>query len=262
MVTLRINCMGVYVQQLQFLLNKFAYNLKEDGVFGRKTYEAVIDFQTRNGLKPDGIVGQKTWSKLGESCMGTSITEAQFEEAARIIGCDTAAVKAVQKVETNSRGGFFEPGKPAILFEGHIFWKQLKNVGINPETVQKSHPSICFPKWDKSHYLGGIREYERLEEAKSVNEEAALKSASYGMFQIMGFNFEACGCRDVFEMVKLSSESEFEQLKLFINFIKSNGLGRHMINHNWAAFAKAYNGPGYADNKYDIKLEQAYKEYC
>lgn len=51
--------MGVYVQQLQFLLNKFAYNLKEDGVFGRKTYEAVIDFQTRNGLKSDGIVGQK-----------------------------------------------------------------------------------------------------------------------------------------------------------------------------------------------------------
>ena len=38
----------------------------EDGIFGLKTYDAVIEFQTENGLEVDGIVGQKTWAKLWE----------------------------------------------------------------------------------------------------------------------------------------------------------------------------------------------------
>ena len=57
-------------------------------------------------------------------------------------------------------------------------------------------------KWDKSKYLGGVHEYKRLELAKEIDEECALKSASWGMFQIMGFNHLYCGCKDVFEFVK------------------------------------------------------------
>lgn len=35
-----------------------------DGIFGRKTEEAVKAFQQRNGLAADGIVGPKTWSVM------------------------------------------------------------------------------------------------------------------------------------------------------------------------------------------------------
>ena len=37
---------------------------KIDGVFGYKTREAVISFQTKNGLTVDGIIGQATWNAL------------------------------------------------------------------------------------------------------------------------------------------------------------------------------------------------------
>lgn len=76
-------------------------------------------------------------------------------------------------------------------------YKEIKNkFGLDKAVAaQKSYPTICFPKWDKSKYLGGAHEYKRLEIAKKIDEECALKSASWGMFQIMGFNFAYCGCK-------------------------------------------------------------------
>lgn len=38
----------------------------EDGIFGLRTYDAVIEFQTEYSLEVDGVIGQKTWAKLWE----------------------------------------------------------------------------------------------------------------------------------------------------------------------------------------------------
>lgn len=53
----------------------------------------------------------------------------------------------------------------------------------------KKFSTVFYPKWDKSKYLGGVHEYKRLELAQEIDEECALKSASWGIGQIMGFNF-------------------------------------------------------------------------
>lgn len=34
-----------------------------------------------------------------------------------------------------------------------------------------------------------------------------------------------------------------------------------MKNKDWAKFAKSYNGPAFAQNKYDEKLAKVYKKY-
>jgi murein L,D-transpeptidase YcbB/YkuD len=62
--TVRIFDRGYQVVDLQSALNKKGYNLIVDGVFGRRTEDAVLHFQKLNGLTQDGVVGPQTWSKL------------------------------------------------------------------------------------------------------------------------------------------------------------------------------------------------------
>ena len=200
-------------------------------------------------------------SIIEKSNSGRLIDE-DFTQVAELLGCEPTALKAVQQVETGGRGGFFSPGGPAILFEGHIFWTQLKKRGSNPEDYVKGNENILYPKWEKGHYKGGIGEYDRLEQARKINREAADASASWGMFQIMGFNYAACGEESIESFVRSMCESEFKQLLLTANFIKKNSQMLQALQaRDWAVFAKCYNGPAYAQNRYDVKLEAAYQKY-
>lgn len=57
---------GESVRDLQRQLNQSGYGLDEDGVFGNKTYDAVLDYQRKNNLDVDGVVGNETWGSLGK----------------------------------------------------------------------------------------------------------------------------------------------------------------------------------------------------
>ena len=118
---------------------------------------------------------------------------------------------------------------------------------------------ILYPKWTKTHYKGGEAEYDRLLRARQINEDAANASASWGMFQIMGFNHAACGEPSVVGFVNSMYQSECRQLLLSVRFIRGN---RPMLaalqKKDWKAFARLYNGPAYAQNRYDEKLSKAY----
>jgi hypothetical protein len=63
---------------------------------------------------------------------GITLTNTEILLVAKSINVSPAALKAVQVVETAGRSGFIASGKPTILFEGHIFWKQLRIRKINP----------------------------------------------------------------------------------------------------------------------------------
>ena len=185
-----------------------------------------------------------------------------FIRTARILGCEPAALQAVQKVETGGRGGFLVCGKPTILFEGHIFWQQLKKRGIDPNRYLPANEDILYPKWTKAWNKGGAGEGERLERATAIHEEAALCSASWGMFQVMGFNYQACGEASVRSFVAKMSTSEEEQLILTAVFIRNNPrMNAALVQKDWQNSARLYNGSGYKVNRYDEKLKKAYEYY-
>ncbi|MFC0181556.1 Protein of unknown function [Pseudarcicella hirudinis] len=189
-----------------------------------------------------------------------AITEAQFQQVANKSGIEVATIKAVNEVEA-AGNGFFQDGRPKILFEGHIFWKQLKKKGINPESVQAGNEEVLYPVRDQKKYLKGVKEYDRLNKAIAIDEEAALSSASWGAFQIMGFNFKPAGFSNVKAFVDAMKKDEFEQLKAFSNFITALNLNVNLANHDWKGFAFSYNGKEYLKNKYDSKLKAAYEKF-
>ncbi|HHY81792.1 MAG TPA: spore cortex-lytic enzyme [Clostridiales bacterium] len=57
---------GSKVSEVQRKLKQWGYyDGPIDGVYGQKTYEAVILFQKKNGLKQDGVVGTQTANAMG-----------------------------------------------------------------------------------------------------------------------------------------------------------------------------------------------------
>lgn len=267
MFNLKRGTKGDSVHLLQELLIKAGYSLVADGNFGKNTEKAVMDFQRKQNLVSDGIAGTKTWMKLNaiapkelKTSQTKFLSEKDLEDLAKELQIEVAAVKAVYEVESGGRG-FLTSGKPKILFEGHIFWRQLKKYKLNPVNFKTGNEDVLYPKWIRKYYQHGEGEYERLNKAKKIHSSAALESASWGIFQIMGFNYQKAGYNSVQDYVKAMYKSERVHLMAFGKFIKSEGLAKYLKNKEWAKFAYYYNGKDYKKNKYDIKLEKAYNKY-
>jgi len=178
----------------------------------------------------------------------TPMTDSDIERAAAEIGCAVAAVRAV--VEVESKSGFLPDTRPVILFERHYFSR------LTGGKYDASNPGISNPSW--GGYGTSASQYDRLADAIKLDRKAALKSASWGAFQIMGENHKAAGYDDVESFVAAMVKSEAAHLDAFVKFVKKKGLADELVRRDWAGFARGYNGAQYAANKYDTKLEAAW----
>ncbi len=176
------------------------------------------------------------------------LSEGAISAAARGLGCDEAAVRAVIDVE--SGGGFDASGRPKILFERHCFHR------LTGGRFDAGYPDISASNW--GGYGRSSAQYDRLDRAAALDRDAALRSASWGMFQIMGDNFRAAGFGDVEAFVAAMMESEDRHLDAFCAFVNARGLVRALARCDWRAFARGYNGPAFAKNRYEARLAEAY----
>ena len=192
-------------------------------------------------------------NQIKETLGSKQLSDVDYQRAADLLDVEVAAIKAVVKVEAAGHG-FLADGRPKILFERHWFWK------LTPLSVSKTRPDISNSK--SGGYLGGVREWDRLNDAIKFDKLPALQSASWGLGQVMGFNYKIAGYDDVETFVKAMHHSEGKQLDAMMTFIKNNpGMASDLRSHDWAAFAKRYNGPAYQRNQYDTKLAQAFSDF-
>lgn len=181
-----------------------------------------------------------------------TLSRNDFIDDAALIGCEVEAVQAVCAVESNG-GGFDPEGFPKTLFEGHWFYK------LTNGKFAQSNPTLCYPKWTREFYGKTWKaEKDRLAAAIKLDRNAALQSASWGLFQIMGLNYARCGFASVQEFVTAMCKDENAQLGAFTQYIIKSGLADELRDKRWADFARLYNGPSYAVNKYDTKMAAAY----
>lgn len=254
------------VLTLQRFLQALGYPIAVDGGFGPKTEAIVKQFQAENGLVVDGIVGPKGWQKLFSlkpellaEISKRFLSENDLQALAAKFNLELAAVKAVNEVESGGTG--FIGDKPKILFEGHIFWQQLEAAGIDPNSHTAGNETILFKNATSAFYRGGLEEYKRLEAAKLIHENAALESASWGLFQILGKHWKPLGYASITEFVALMHQNEGAHLDAFGRFLEVARLIDELRNKEWTKFARGYNGPGFRKNKYDEKLAAAYEKY-
>jgi hypothetical protein len=81
-----------------------------------------------------------------------------------------------------------------------------------------SHPDISAPS-EGGYGAGGANQYNRLAEAVTLDRQSALKSASWGLGQVLGLNYTSAGFADVEAMVAAMVVSEDNQLAAMAAFL-------------------------------------------
>lgn len=180
------------------------------------------------------------------------LTDGDVRTIAGYLGCEIAAVRAVLQIEAAGKG-FDNQKRPKMLFEPHVFYREL-GPGVKRDRAVKE--GLAYAKWKAGAYPADS--YPRLTKAISINRDAALRSASWNIGQVMGFNHKAAGFADVSAFVEAMKHSEGAGVYAMARFIVSKGLHRHLRAKNWSSFAKGYNGSSYATHGYHTKLAAAY----
>jgi hypothetical protein len=172
------------------------------------------------------------------------------------LGIHVAEIWSVVTVET-SGCGFLPDGRPQIRYERHVFHRLTQGKFDDGDV---SDPSAG------GYGPAGGHQYDRLQRAiakapadKNVRA-AALQSASWGIGQIMGENYSAAGFTAVEDMVTAMSDSEDKQLKAMASFLTANRLNIALQAHDWTSFARRYNGPNFAVNRYDLNLNAEFQK--
>lgn len=181
----------------------------------------------------------------------TALSSDGLATVASNLGVHAPEVWTVLAVET-SGCGYLPNRRPQILFERHIFHR-LTNGQYDDGDISDPSPGGYGPM--------GAPQYDRLARAIAKDRNAALQSASWGIGQIMGMNYANAGFQNAEEMVAAMSDSEDQQFTAVGSFLSSTGLGASLRAHDWASFARGYNGPNYAINRYDIRLNGEYQKY-
>lgn len=192
---------------------------------------------------------------------GMTLSETDFQNAATQLGSGISVniIKAFATVESGGRSGFGPAKLPVIAFEGHLFRKYTKHI------YDQAHPLLSYPykkkagpQWQANN-KDQAKAWETMATAFALDQEAALMSASWGMFQIMGFNFASCGYKTVFEFSAALKVNAGNQLKAFLGFCsKSPALMKAMKAKDFTGMARNYNGEDYGN--YDVLMQKAYEK--
>lgn len=186
------------------------------------------------------------------------LTDEVVSEIAFGLGIPPPAVRAVLKVVTLPYG-FYGDGRPVVSFMGHIFWRRLKKRGIRMQALRKKFKNVLYPKWSPEYKKKGVKEYKRVKKAMRIHPDAALRSTSWGMFQIMGYHYKKLGYETVYDFVKHQQQSETAQLEDFLRLLSTGKIEQALRTPDLKKFARQYFGPGYRRRG---KLKKLRKQYA
>jgi len=217
----------------------------------------VFYFYQRNDLMNSALEPTKKISPSSEpKSQSASVVWNKYGNLLQIIsnelGIDVGAAVAVLCVESGGNG-FSPNGKLLIRFENHVFnlfWGKTnssefqKSFRFNSETTWKDH-QFRIPgdsNWIDVH-ANQENEWKAFEVAYKINRDAAMKSVSLGLPQVMGFNFAMIGYDEIGKMFENFKKDIRYHLFALFDFckVKTKRI-EYLKNLDFTAFANEYNG--------------------
>jgi hypothetical protein len=200
--------------------------------------------------------GLRAWA-VDKRCATIYNEMGQFIAAeARRLGLSSAAVAALMIVESGGKA-FGEGDRPIARFENHVFDREwgTANAAMFAQHFQYTSwrgathrfRELRTDPWQTCHRNQAV-EWQCIELASRLaGPEPALRSASFGAGQIMGFNHARVGFASAAAMVEAFTASMRAQVTAILAFIgASTTLLAHAAAGRWLPIARAYNGGGQA----------------
>jgi murein L,D-transpeptidase YcbB/YkuD len=186
--------------------------------------------------------------------------------AAKESGIAPAALLAVVEIESAGKPYEADGKTPRFLFERHKFYSELEDHASAEKLAVAIQRGLAHQGWKRSTQYAdqgtSAGRLSLLARAAEVDRECAYRACSWGLGQTMGFHAERLGYPNAVAMVEAMKEGGVRvQVDCMVKEILRNNLDRHLAKRNWAAFARGYNGPRYAENSYDTKLAKAYAKW-
>ena len=180
--------------------------------------------------------------------------------AARNAGFEPAAILAIADIESGGRVFTRVDGRnePLIRFEGHYFDRRLSGAkrdaaraaGLaHPQAGKIANPASQAARWAMLH------------RAAEIAPQAACESCSWGIGQGMGAPWAWLGYGGIDALVAEARSGAEGQMRLMLRFIEKAQLGPAIRRCDWQAFARGYNGPAQARNRYHTRIAKAYARY-
>jgi hypothetical protein len=179
--------------------------------------------------------------------------------AALTVGCEPNVIRAIATVESGPYGAFLETGEPVILFEPHIFSRLTKGkydwytVSVvldvdGPASIDPPNARwrvLSRPVWTPKTYGPVSVQHLRLAAAAQLDRDAALQSASWGLFQILGTNYKRAGHETLQSFINAAYRSVDDHLAMLVSFILTDPrLLKAVRDKQWLDIARYYNGTG------------------
>lgn len=187
------------------------------------------------------------------------LTLSQINTHADLLGVPSVALRAVIEVECKGKG-FQQDGQPSILFERHVFKQRLIANGrtSTAKKAESERPDLCNSK--RGGYGPTSTQHRRMQAAAIYHRESALEAASWGIGQVMGYQWKHLGYPSLQDFINAMYRDENAQLEAMCRFIKVRGLINALKTANWSVFALGYNGSAFAEHHYHTRLATAYEK--
>lgn len=168
---------------------------------------------------------------------------------------DTAGLLTFIQVETGGQGFDKNTHKVIIQFE--------------PVWFRRQAPYAPSGKWSVNKVEVQSKEWAAFNDAYSKDKDAAMKSTSIGLGQLMGFHYARLGYKTVDDMWDDAKKGISRQVWQLVRFIETDkNLKVALMNSDWTKVATIYNGSGYQQLAlkygrvpYDEAMKSAYEKF-
>jgi hypothetical protein len=209
------------------------------------------------------------FEKIGEVIDSQIITSGNYNgpksdiEIKKLLGNNIELIESFANkysIDSKKLESFLEVESSSNAFDGKYPTVRFECLRYNKKVEDKEKVSC---ETDKSEF-GNSEDTnkEAFLRALKINREQSLLQSSFGLGQVMGFNYKLAGYNSVEKYYDAMFDEE-KQIEAFLNFILQNSVILSELKNSdtaWNKVAYNYNGPSYESNNYDVLLEAAYNK--